>query len=92
MCTPIPLGNIVGITENILLVGIVPLHGDLNADIVLVGVEMKDLLVEWCLVAIQVLDKRSNTALVFKNILFVTAFIRQSDAHSRIQEDNTWYE
>ena len=75
MGTAVALRDVVGKTEYVLLIGLVPLQGDLNADIVALGEEMKDLFVQRGLVPVQVLDEGANTALIFEDVLAVTAVV-----------------
>ena len=86
MGTTITLRDVVGIAEDIFLVGLVPLHGEFNTDIVLFGRELEHLFMHRRLFAIEMLDKGLDTAFIFKNILLVAAFVFQDDAHTRIEE------
>ncbi len=82
----IPLGDIVGETEDVFLVGVVPLHGQLDADAVLLGDHVEHLGVQRGLVAVQVLHKGADTALIFKDILLIVTLVCNLDAYPRIQK------
>ena len=57
MGSTIPLGNIVGIAEDVFLKGVVPLQGDLNADALLSVILEVKRAVDGCLIEIEVIDK-----------------------------------
>ena len=71
----VPLRNIVGETENVFLVGIIPLHGQLDDDPVAFRVDIYNRLMQWGLVPVQMPDKLGNTPLVFKQVTFAVALV-----------------
>jgi len=86
VCPTVALWNVVGITENVFRITIVPLQRSLDANIVFHCREMEYGRVYRCLVAIQVLDKRLDAALVFKNIFLFSALVNEMDVHTRIEK------
>ena len=86
MATAITLWNIVGITEYVFLVRVVPLHRNFNFDTILLHLDIDNFVMNWGLVFIQMHDKGTNTALVFKQILFIATFIKQVNTDTRVQE------
>jgi len=62
--------------EDAFLVGIIPLQSHLYADTVTHGIEIDNIRMQGRFVAVEVFDKRADTALIFKNILLFAAFIR----------------
>ena len=65
MRATIPLGDIVRIRKNILLVGIVPLQGNLDGDAVFFSLRGKvEQLVHRRLVGVQIINEGSQSALI----------------------------
>src|SRR5690606_10790576 len=86
MGSSVTLRNIIGVTENIFLIGVIPLHGHFNRDAFrTINIKGKTL-VQWRLVEIQVFNKGKKTSLILKHLLFPTSFIKQNNSHARIQE------
>ena len=81
MGSAITLGDIVGVAEDILLVGLVPLHRQLYRYITLLQGKVKHLLVERCLFPVEMLYKSLDAPLVLKDILFICTIIMEDDAH-----------
>ena len=86
MRTTVTLRNIIGVAEDIFLVGLVPLHGQFDPDILFFRGELEHLLVHRRLLAVEMLDECLDATLVFKNILLVAALVFQNDAHTGIEE------
>ena len=73
----VPLGDVVGITKNILLVGVIPLQCNFNPDVVFNGVDVNDNRVQRLASLVQVFDKRRNSAGVFERIRTIVTLINQ---------------
>src|SRR3990170_2461807 len=86
MGPPAALRDIVGKTKNVLLVGVIPLHAQLDIDLVALGDNVDGFGVQWVLVAAQVGDKGLDTALVFEHIFLAVALVNQSDPHAGVEE------
>ena len=82
----VPLRDIVGETEDIFLVGIVPLHCQLHDDVVAFSVDVDHRFVQRSLVPVQVLHKFRDAALVLEPVVAAAALIVQLDPDPRIQE------
>ena len=86
MGTPVALRYVVGETEDIFLVRIVPLHGNLDADRVLVADKIKHLIMQWRLFSVQMLYKGPDSPLVLENVLLVVSLIGKLDPYAGIQK------
>ena len=86
MGTAIALRNVVGETENVFLIRLVPLQRNLHRNVVAFGAEVHDRRMQRRFVAVEMLNKGANTAFVLKHVFFVAAFVAQTDAHTGIQE------
>ncbi len=86
MGATVPLGNIVGIGEDIFLVTVVPLQRDFHAGAVIaLGIEVHDA-VERRPILIQVFDKGSQAAIILINILFSTPLIGKRDTDTGVEK------
>ena len=86
MGTAVALGNIVGEAENILLVGVIPLHGHFHGDAVFpVELEVEHL-IERGLAPVEVGDEGTQTTFVLKDVLVAGALVLQVDSHAGVQE------
>ena len=86
MSTTIALGNIIGVTEDIFLIRVIPLHRYVNDDAVFLTAEVHDTLVQHGLVFVHVRHKRAYTTVVFKNFLLSRALIEEFDPYSWVKE------
>ena len=86
MSAAIALRNIVRVAEHVLLITIIPLQRRLDKHAVPFRLKMQNPIMNWCLVAVEVLDEGLNPTVVFENIFFVFSFVDQTDAYPRIQE------
>ena len=87
MRTAVLLRNVVRETEDVFLIGVVPLKRAFDPCSVLIHVHVNDGVVRRRLVAVQVFDKGRNSALVFEDVFpRLVAFIAQNNANTRIQE------
>ena len=80
------LGDVIGKAECILLIGVVPLHAELDGDAVALGGDVNWRRMQRGFAAVQVFDERLYPALVLENILFAAALIRQGDPHPGIEK------
>ena len=86
MRAAVALGNVVGEAEDVLLVGVIPLHGHFHGDAVF-PVELEvEYLIERGLAPVEVGDEGTETAFVLKDILVAGALVLQVDAHAGVQE------
>ena len=90
MSTSVTLRYVIGKTENIFLVGIVPLHGNFDADAILFTNEIEHRCMQRCFLPIQMLDKGPNATLILEHILFVVALVSDLDTY-RITSYNVCY-
>ena len=86
MRAAVALWNIVGETEYILLVGIIPLHRNFDDNFILFHLYIDHLIVNRRFVFVEVLNEGANTALILKQVFLVTALIYQVDAYTRVQK------
>ena len=86
MRAAIALRNIIGKAENILLVGIIPLHRKLDFDIVLLPLDIDYLFMNRRLVFIQMFDERPNSSFILEYIFLVTTLIYQMNMDTRVQK------
>ena len=68
MGAAVTLRDVVGEAEDVSGVGIIPLHGDLNIDAVNRLVKVDDVLVDYGLVEVEVLDELPDSALVMEHL------------------------
>ena len=80
------LRNVVGEAEHGFLVGIGPLHRDVDRGALMRDTEVDDLAMQRCLQQGQMLDERADTALVLEDIVPAAALVEQLDLDARIQE------
>ena len=86
MRTTIPLGDVVGEAVDVLLEGIVPLHGHFHGNSVFTFVGEVENLVQRGLVGVQVLNKGPQAAFVLENLFLAAALVCQADTHTTVQE------
>ena len=84
--TTIPLGDVVGEAVDVLLEGIVPLHGHFHGNSVFTFVGEVENLVQRGLVGVQVLNKGPQAAFVLENLFLAAALVCQADTHTTVQE------
>jgi len=84
--TPLDGVDVVGKTQQLLLVGSGPLQSQVHLDSVLFASDSDGLLVDHSLVGCQVLHKSTQAALVVKLLGLVVALIHQGDAHAGVQK------
>ena len=82
----VTLRNVVRVAEHGFLIAVVPLQRDLHGNVVALGRKVEDAGVYGCLVAIEVVDKCLDAALVLERIFLVIALVFQLDADAGIQE------
>jgi hypothetical protein len=80
------LRNVVGETENALLVGIVPLHRHLDRNILFFAAAVEDGRVEHRLRAIHIFDKGPHTSGEREALVFSRALVDQHDPHAVIEK------
>ena len=80
------LRDIIGKTEDVFLVGIVPLHGQLDAGMLFIRLNINHGLMQRGLVAVQMPDKGADTALVFKRVRLAATLIQQFDPNTGVQK------
>ena len=87
MSTPIALGNVVGKAVDVLLIGVIPLHGHLDRDAIFpILAEVKYLGMDGSLVLIQILNEGTDTTLVVEMLLPIVPLIFQTDGNTRVEE------
>ncbi len=87
MRTTIALRDIVGVTEHVFLIGVVPLQGDFHPHAILFGAEIDDVGVDWVLVAVEVLHERLDATFVLKHVFAAfTPAVNQVDAYPGVEE------
>ena len=86
MGTTIPLRNVVGEAVDILLEGIIPLHGHFHGNPVFAFAVEVEHPVDRCLVGVQMLNKGSQATFVFKDFVLARAFVGQTDSHATVQK------
>ena len=86
MRSAVSLGDVVGEAEDVLLVGVVPLHGDLDTHLLLLDGEVQHAVVNRRLIAVQMLDERLDAALVLEDVLLAAALVEEADAHAGIEK------
>ena len=81
------LRDVVGEAENAFLVGLVPLHGHFHHHVVLFRADMEDFFMQGGFLAVQMLDKSTNTAFVFEQV-FLAFFplILQVNPHPGVEK------
>src|SRR5256886_5729154 len=82
----VTLGNIVGEAENLLLVGIIPLHRDFHGDAFLLRDRVERRPVEYVLALVAVLDEPFHTPGVCEIFLLPSALVDQLDLHAVVEE------
>ena len=82
----ITLRYVIGKTEDIFLVGIIPLHGDFDTDVILFTDEIEHCRMQRGFLAVQMLDKGTDAALVLEHILLVITLVSDLDAYTRVEE------
>jgi hypothetical protein len=80
------LWNVVGKAEHLFLVGVVPLHGDLHRDAVLLTDGVEDVGVKDDLGTIDVFDETLYAACVGKILLLAVTLIDQPDLHAIVEK------
>src|SRR5262245_45155260 len=78
--------DIVGESENILDIAVVPLQGDFHADAIFLAFKINDLWVDRSLGAVEMLNKGQETAFVEKLVLFLRTFVFNDDLDAAIQK------
>ena len=86
MGAAVALRDIVGVTENIFLIRVVPLQSRLDDDAIPFGDDVEDFIKQRGLVFIKMLDERPDAPLEFKDVFAVGAFVKQLNAHPGIKE------
>ena len=86
MRSTVLLRNVVRVAEHALLVGVVPLHRDLNIDDTLLSLEAADRLMHGGTSSVQVFDERPQTTGVLKHVGSVLPLIDEFDAHAGVQK------
>ena len=86
MRATIGLRDVVGITEDVFLIGIVPLHAKLHRHIVAFGAYVHGLAMQRRLVAVKVLDKRGDSTLILEGIFLIGALVQERDAYPGVEE------
>ncbi len=86
MRAAVALRDVVGETEHVFLIGIVPLHRQFDLNVVAGGVQVKHAVVERGFVAVEMLDERLDPALVFEHIFLAGALVPQPDADPGIEK------
>ena len=88
MCPAVALRNIVGETQHGFVKAVVPLHGDLNDDVVFTAADDNRRLENGCLRTVQILGELQQAALVverFGRCVWLTR-VREDNLNARIQE------
>ena len=80
------LRNVVGEAETVFLIRIGPLHRQIDGDVALMGTEIDHGRMQRRLQVRQVLDERTNAALVLENIMPIDTLVMQLDTHAGIKE------
>ncbi len=86
MGTTVPLGNVVGEAVDILLEGVIPLHGHFYGNPVFAFAVEVEHPVDRRLVGVQMLNKGSQATFVFKDFFLARAFVGQTDSHTTVQK------
>ena len=82
MGTTIPLRDVIGKAVDILLIGVIPLHGHFHGDAIFTFLgEVEHLGVDGCLVLVQILNERADPAFIMEMLLTVIAFILEADGN-----------
>ena len=79
MGAAVTLRDVVGEAEDVSGVGIIPLHGDLNIDAVNRLVKVDDVLVDYGLVEVEVLDELPDSALVMEHLGLAVELVLDGD-------------
>ena len=82
MGSAITLWDVVGVTEHILLIAVIPLQSSLNDNTVFLVLKVKHGTVDQRLVLVEVIHKGPYTALILENIVLFVALVDQLDAHT----------
>ena len=82
----VALRNVVGVAEDVLLVGVVPLHGQLNGDVGTLGRDVNHLGVQRGLVTVEVLHEGGDAALVLEHVFLHVAVVAQNNAHAGVEK------
>ena len=83
---PIPLGDIVGVGEDVFLITVIPLQRYFDTDSVFtLAIEMNHA-VERRPVLVEKIDKGTQPAVILKNVRLAAALVGQGDANTGIQE------
>ena len=86
MCTAVFLWNVVGIAVHVFLVGIIPLHRQLNTDRALLGSKINHGRVNGRLGTVQMTYKFPNSALSHEFFTLVVTLINELDPNPGIKE------
>jgi len=78
--------DVVGKGENLLVIGVIILTGDLHLDAALGPEEINGVRVDGGLVAVEVLDEGDDAAFVDKFVLAARELVQQIDAHPAVEE------
>src|SRR5439155_745516 len=78
--------DVIGESENLFLITVVVLKGDLKIDTLADALEINHLVVKRRFVFVQMLDKRDDSAGVMKLVFLFRTFILDSDQDAFIQE------
>ncbi len=86
MSSAVTLRDVVGVAERVLLIGVVPLHSQLDLHLILRAADVYHLAMQWILVAIEVLHESRDPALVLEKVLRAIALVAQQHAHARVEK------
>ena len=86
MSAAVPLWNIVREAEDILLIRVVPLHRKLNLDAVALRNDEEHARMDRSLVAVQMLDEGTYSALILEDVLLAGTLVKQLDTYPGVQE------
>src|SRR5262249_8362819 len=86
MRAPVFLRNVVRVAIHRLLIGVVPLHGELDCYCVVLRAKPKDQLVNGGLGAVQISYEFPNASFELKHLALVIRFIHELDAHTGVEE------
>ena len=84
--TTIPLGNVVGVAEDVFCKRITPLHGHFDFHPIFpLRIEVENR-VENGLVLVEVINKGFQTTFVMEQLLFAATLIHQANGYTRVEE------